>query len=255
MAVRSYKALFVCSVALLAVLPAAPAFAQSREERDAPGPRAAAISSGAQELEPVAVPEPSELALRFYRSSNWLWLLNVSLGLIIPGVLAFSGFSARLRNLARRLGRVWFCTIGLYLVMYLAIVFVIELPLAYYTGYVRLHEYGLSNQTHGKWFHDSIIALGISMVVGVAVVWVPYLLMAHSPKRWWLYATLLSVPFLFAGTLVLPIWVAPLFNRFGPMKTRLSSKRSWRWPGRPASRGAGFSRWRRASIPRRSTLT
>jgi STE24 endopeptidase len=218
MAVRNYAALFVCLVALVAVLPVAPASAQSRSKPDTPDQRAAASSSEAEKFVPGAVPEASELAMQFYRSSNWLWMLNVSLGLIIPGVLAFSGFSARLRNLAARLGRVWFCTIGLYVVMYLVIVFIIELPLAYYTGYVRLHEYGLSNQTHGKWFHDSLIALGISMVVGVAVVWVPYLLMARSPKRWWLYATLLSVPFLFAGTLVLPIWIAPLFNRFGPMK-------------------------------------
>ena len=29
---------------------------------------------------------------------------------------------------------------------------------------------------------------------------------------------MLSVPFLFAGMLVKPIWIDPLFNRFGPMK-------------------------------------
>jgi STE24 endopeptidase len=83
-----------------------------------------------------------------------------------------------------------------------------------------LHAYGLSNQTLQKWFADSLIRLAISMIVGFAFVWVPYLLLARSPKRWWIYATVLSVPFLFVGTLIKPIWIDPLFNRFGPMKNQ-----------------------------------
>ena len=58
---------------------------------------------------------------------------------------------------------------GLYVIMYLAIVFVLELPLAYYEGYVRLHAYGLSNQTIQKWLGDSVTSLAISMVVGFAL--------------------------------------------------------------------------------------
>ena len=174
-----------------------------------------------EQLEPVAVPEPSALALQFYQSgNNWLWMLNVLWGVCLPGVLAFSGFSARLRNLAARLGRVWFFTIGLYVVMYLAVVFLLDLPLAYYEGYVRLHAYGLSNQSLQKWFGDSVIRRAISMAMGFALAWVPFLLLARSPKRWWVYTTLLSVPFLFAGTLIKPIWIDPLFNRFGPMKNQ-----------------------------------
>ena len=56
------------------------------------------------------------------------------------------------------------------------------------------------------------------MVVGFSFAWVPYLLLARSPKRWWFYTTILSVPFLFAGMLVKPIWIDPQFNKFRPMK-------------------------------------
>ena len=58
------------------------------------------------------------------------------------------------------------------------------------------------------------------MVVGFALTWVPYLLLARSPRRWWLYTAILSVPFLFATMLVEPIWIDPLFNKFGPMKDK-----------------------------------
>ena len=96
------------------------------------------------------MPEPSAKAMEFYRSGNWLWVFNRLWAIARAGGLAFSGFSARLRNLAQRLGGDWFFTVGLYMVMYLAVVFVIDLPLSYYEGFVRLHAYGLSNQTLGQ---------------------------------------------------------------------------------------------------------
>ncbi len=205
-------------IALIAVFLTARAAGQSASKNAASVQTTTAQSSRAEGLEPVSVPEPSALAVEFYRSGNWLWILNSLWGVLVPGALAFSGFSVRLRNLAAKLGRIWFFTIGLYVVVYLAVVFLIDLPLSYYEGYVRMHAYGLSNQTIAKWFGDSVTRVAIAMVVGFALAWVPYLLLTRSPKRWWLYTTILSVPFLFAGMLIIPIWIDPLFNRFGPIK-------------------------------------
>ena len=48
----------------------------------------------------------------------------------------------------------------------------------------------------------------------------PYLLLRKSPTRWWLYSALALVPFIIVGNLIAPIWIAPLFNRFGPMQDK-----------------------------------
>ncbi len=182
-----------------------------------PAPDSGAKPSAVDETEPVGIPEPSALAMEYYQSGNRLWIFNQAWSFLVPGVLVFSGASARLRNLARRLGRNWLFTIGLYTVMYLAIIFVIDLPLAYYQGFVRQHAYGLSNQTLARWLGNSLISLGVDAVIGFALTWVPYLLLARSPRRWWIYTAILAVPFLFAGMLIKPIWIDPLFNKFGPM--------------------------------------
>jgi Zn-dependent protease with chaperone function len=176
--------------------------------------------TASDELQPVPVPEPSEKAMSYYRSGMRLWALNEIWALIVPGVILVSGLSARMRDLARKLGRWWFPTVGLYVVFYLALVFLIDLPLSYYEGFVRQHQYGLSNQSLAKWSTDSLIRLGVEMVVGFLFTWVPFLLLARSPRRWWLYTTLLSIPFLFASVLVKPIWIDPLFNDFGPMENQ-----------------------------------
>jgi Zn-dependent protease with chaperone function len=188
------------------------------ESPGSPGTPEVSAPANPYELQPVPVLEPSAKAMRFYRTGNWLWVFNQVWAILLTGTLAFSGASAQLRNLARRLGRNWFLTVGLYVVLYLAVVFVVNLPLSFYQGYLRLHAYGLSNQTLGKWFGDKSIALAVSMAVGFALTWVPYLLLDRNPRRWWLITGLLSVPFLFATMLVEPIWIDPLFNKFSPMK-------------------------------------
>jgi Zn-dependent protease with chaperone function len=168
----------------------------------------------------VAVPEPSDKALRYFRSGNVLWVVNTIWGLLIPAAFLFSGFSARIRNWAQELGRKWFFIIGLYFVIFALINFLIDFPLSYYQGFVREHAYDLSNQTFGKWFGDSLKSLLVSMIMGVLFLWIPYLLLKKSPRRWWLYTGMLAVPFLFFVMLVSPIWIDPLFNEFGPMKDK-----------------------------------
>ncbi len=174
----------------------------------------------ADDLTPVSVPAPTTTAMQYYRSGNVLWVINRLWALIVPGALAFSGLSGRLRNVARRLGGRWFFTVGLYMIMLLAIMYVIDFPLSYYQGFVRQHAYGLSNQTLSRWLRHSVIRLGVDMAIAFALVWVPYLLLARSPRRWWLYAAMLSVPFLFITMLVVPVFYDPLFNKFGPMNDK-----------------------------------
>lgn len=181
---------------------------------------AVAVADAVDESEPVAVPEPSELAMTYYRTGMGFWSFNRAWGLALPAFLAFSGFSARLRNAAGRIGRNWFGAVAVFVPLYLLAATLIELPIDYYEGFVRPHAYGLSRQTHAKFFVDLAIRLAVSMGVGVLIGWGVYALLRRSPGRWWLYAALGSIPFLLASAFVMPIWIDPLFNDFGPMQDK-----------------------------------
>jgi STE24 endopeptidase len=168
----------------------------------------------------VAVPEPAAEALSYYHSGNVIWVAGNVWDLLIPSLLLFAGISARLRDWAVRRGRKWFFVIALYFVVFSVILFLVDLPLSYYQGFVRQHAYGLSNQTLGKWARDEVTGLLVGIVGGVLFLWVPYLLLRKSPRRWWLYTGLSAIPFIVLVSLVQPIWIDPLFNRFGPMKDK-----------------------------------
>jgi Zn-dependent protease with chaperone function len=199
-----------------------PAAHKASAQAAAPAPQGAAAatpSAGVREAEgPVPVPEPSPLALRYYRSGYVLWIVGIVWGLAVPLFLLFSGLSARLRDWARALGRNWFFTVAIYSMLFTVLSFLIDLPLAYYEGYVREHAYGLSNQTLQKWAGDALKDLAVGAVLGALTLWLPYLLLRKSPRRWWLYTGLVSVPFITVMLIVTPIWIAPLVNKFGPMK-------------------------------------
>jgi Zn-dependent protease with chaperone function len=147
-------------------------------------------------------------------------VFNIVWSTAVLAVILFTGFSARLRNLAQRIGRKWFFIVGVYIVLFTVMSFVIDLPLSYYMGYAREHAYGLSNQTFNKWFGDAIKGLIVSCIAAFLLGWIPFLLLKKSPRRWWFYTGLVAVPIIVLVALVTPVWIDPLFNKFGPMKDK-----------------------------------
>jgi STE24 endopeptidase len=170
---------------------------------------------------PVVVPPPSVKAVRYFRSGNAIWIVEQLLALALPLLLLFSGTSAWLRTLASQLGRGRFYpTLVIYLILLSLLLFLVELPLSYFVGFAREHAYGLSDQKLSKWVSDQLKALGVGLVVGALVLWVPYWLLGKSPQRWWLWTGMLALPFYTLTLVIAPLWIAPLFNKFGPMQDK-----------------------------------
>lgn len=169
----------------------------------------------------VAVPVPSEKALRYHRTGNVLFVAATLWAIALPFGAAFSGFGAKLRDFVQRFARGrWLATVTLYGVAWSLIVAVANLPLAYYGGFVRQHAYGLSTQTFSKWASDEATGIAVSCILTALVLWIPYLLIRRSPKRWWLWTGLASLPLTALLLVVAPVWIDPLFNHFGPLKDK-----------------------------------
>ena len=168
----------------------------------------------------VVVPVATEQAMRYYQSGNILWILQQAFGLIVPILFLVTGVSGKLSHLSARVGKRWFWTIVCYLILFIAIYQVVEFPLDFYGGYVRPHEYGLSTQTFSRWFDHYGKGFLVSLLFSVAFIWIFYLLLKKSPRRWWIYSSLVASAIILFGTFIAPIWIDPLFNRFGPMQNK-----------------------------------
>ena len=198
----------------------------------------AADLAGSASVVPVAVPDPSPEDIRHYQSGIALWIVSSIWGFVVPAMIFFTGFSARLRDTARRLGKGWFLSLVIYVVLFLLVVFLANLPLDYYSDFLRPHTYGLSSQAVGKWLHDEFVSLGLTLVGGALFLWIPFLLLRRAPKRWWLYTWFASIPLVVFLGFIEPVWIEPLFNDFGPMHDKALEMRILKLAGRAGIEGA-----------------
>jgi STE24 endopeptidase len=108
---------------------------------------------------------------------------------------------------------------ALYSPLVLLTLALMTLPLDIYSEWVE-KEYGISVQRWGSWSWDWVKAELISLVIGTILIWLLYVVIRRSARRWWLYFWLISLPlgvFLF---FLQPLVVDPMFHKFEPLQQK-----------------------------------
>ena len=117
-------------------------------------------------------------------------------------------------DLAERITRFRPLQTALYWVQFLSCLSVLTFPLGIYEGYFREHKYGLLNQTFGEWMRDQLVVLAVVTVLG-AILMVPLFgLVRRVGKNWWVWGTVLMIVFAAFVSLIAPVFIAPLFNKY-----------------------------------------
>jgi STE24 endopeptidase len=169
----------------------------------------------------VVVPDASPEAMSYYWSGNLLWFISQAWGFLIPILFLFTGFSGRLSKVSQKIGKKWFFAVAIYLAIYTILNQIIDLPLEYYAGFAREHAYGLSTQSLSGWIQNWTISTAIALIFSVAFIWIFFLLLKKSPRRWWIYGSVVGIAMTLFFSLIQPIWIDPLFNTYGPMKNKV----------------------------------
>jgi len=52
------------------------------------------------------------------------------------------------------------------------------------------------------------------------LAWILYAVIRRSPRRWWLYFWIISLPLLLFGIFISPYVIDPLFNKYEPLSTK-----------------------------------
>jgi len=140
------------------------------------------------------------------------------LTVIVMWLLLRLRVSAGMRNLAERLTRFRPLQTALYWLQFIVVVSVVTFPMGLYEGYFREHKYGLLNQMFGPWMRDQMIMLLVSIILG-AVLLVPLFgLVRRLGKNWWVWGAALMIVFSAFVGLIAPVYIAPLFNKYTPLK-------------------------------------
>ena len=165
----------------------------------------------------VAVPVPGEKAVRHYHVTIVVGVTAIIWSFLSPALFLFTGWSARIRFLAQRQGQNWYLTFALYALAFGLLFFLVNLPLNYYAGFVFPHHFDVTNQTFSRWLGNTLKSAAVVIVIGLAVGWIPFLIIKKTPRRWWLWLGLLVPLFLSAQMFIQPVLIDPLFHQFRPL--------------------------------------
>ncbi|MCZ6659755.1 MAG: M48 family metallopeptidase [Gammaproteobacteria bacterium] len=164
----------------------------------------------------------------YFEGGYWLDLWDWLYVLLIAWVLLRYGISTRMRDLGERISRFRFVRVVTYIFQYTLLIFVVSLPLVIYRGFVREHDYGLSNLSFVDWFNERLIGLGINLVLGTLAIALIYLVIRKAPKTWTLWGSVTGIVMLSFVFMISPVFISPLFNEYtsleeGPLKEKILS--------------------------------
>jgi STE24 endopeptidase len=159
---------------------------------------------------------PSERARSnaYFEGGYWLLLWDFLSAIVVMWLLLRFRWSMHMRDLAERITRFRSLQTALYWVQFIILVSVLTFPLTVYEGYFRERKYGLLNQTFGPWIQDQAVMLAVSVVLGGILLVPLFGLVRRLGKSWWVWGAVVTILFLAFFSLIAPVYVSPLFNKY-----------------------------------------
>jgi STE24 endopeptidase len=162
-------------------------------------------------------PEKLAKAKALYVLRGRLRIIDTAFAFIVLLGILHLGVAARYRDWVERVSQRRFVQATIFIPLLLITIDLLGLPLDIYQHHISL-QYGLSVQKWGSWFGDVLKGEAISLVLATLLLWILVGIIRRSPRRWWLYYWLISVPILFFVVFIAPYVIDPLFNKFEPLE-------------------------------------
>ncbi|MFW5946503.1 MAG: M48 family metallopeptidase [Candidatus Natronoplasma sp.] len=167
---------------------------------------------------PYEFDEERRKKAELYSKQKFFTGIIQTFGLYLPflAITYFAGFTSLLESWIVKLAADTFLSHQLiiwaiFILVYSILLFVISMPISYYSGFRLEHKYDLSNDTIWDWSKDQIKSLIISLILMVPITLALFFLGYTFPDLWWLYAGLLL--FIISGILsnISHLIILPLF--------------------------------------------
>ncbi|MFO7368774.1 MAG: M48 family metallopeptidase [Bacteroidales bacterium] len=161
-------------------------------------------------------PEQKEKSDSYFEGGYWISIWNLVLEIAIALVFLF-GLSQWIMKTASKAKKPGIQKL-IYVLLYIALAFLIAFPFTVYTSFFREHQYGLSNMNFSEWLSEELLGFVISVVAIGSLILVLYWIIKKMPERWWISGSGVVIMFLIIGMLISPVYISPLFNEYKPLE-------------------------------------
>jgi STE24 endopeptidase len=153
----------------------------------------------------------------YFEGGYWLILWDYLVAAAIALLLLITKLSARIRDLATALTSFRPVQAGIYAIGFAIITWALNLPLNCYEGFVREHHYGMSNQTFGAWFGESLKALTVALVILPIAFAILYRIFQAAERTWWIWGAVFGIILTTFLSIAGPVFIEPIFNKYTPL--------------------------------------
>ena len=162
-------------------------------------------------------PDKLAKAVAYAAARNRLHFIAAAYGVALLLAFLVLHVAPRFRDWAERASRRRF--VQAYVVASLMVLAVdgLSLPVSLYGHHLSL-QYEQSVQGWGSWFWDWAKGELLGMAFAGLVLWFLYGVIRRSPRRWWFYFWLASIPVVVFLNFIAPVLIEPLFFRFEPLQ-------------------------------------
>ncbi|MEK5185282.1 M48 family metallopeptidase [Solibacillus sp. FSL W7-1324] len=158
------------------------------------------------------------------KTRNFLFFITTPLEWLLYFVILITGISRLFEKWSAEQFSWSVFRTAMYLFFLSLLLFILQFPLDYYR-YTLSKSYGISTQIFSSWMRENIIDFWLDFGMSVIIIAVLYWLIRKSPKKWWLYAWALTVPFSIFLMFIQPVVIDPIYNDFSPLTDKeLESK-------------------------------
>lgn len=197
------------------LLVASPAPAQTPS---APAPAAAASAPEAPRQYSLP-PDKLKQAIEYAQARYWLHFTGEIWGIVVLLAIVAFGISAKFRDWAEAASSRRFLQAIIFIPLLLLASDLLNLPLGVYGQHLEL-AFNQSIQSWPSWFWDWTKQELLSFVLSIFLVYLLYAVIRRSPRRWWFYFWLVSLPII-AGLMYLePMVIEPMFYHFDPLAAK-----------------------------------
>jgi STE24 endopeptidase len=165
-------------------------------------------------------PERQKKAKEYARISRRLWLVNTSVSVIYTLAWLLFGWSMALRDWLIGRGSLlmnpWIL-VPVFVFIFGAIYFVLDIPMSYYSGFILPHRYDQSTQTLKDWIMDQVKGMLIGGPIGLVLLELLYFALRATGGLWWLWAVGGLLVFNVLLSNLAPVLIMPIFNKFVPL--------------------------------------
>ena len=160
--------------------------------------------------------EQVERARRYHRPVYLARVAGIGLGLVVLGLLSFTGVGDSLFE--RVDGLPWWGEALGFAALVALVGSLVATPLAFWRGYLHERRWGFSTQSLGGWASDR--AKGVA--IGLVLTALPMLGLIGAvrvfPSWWPLVAAAGAALLVFVLSFLAPVVLEPVFNRFSPLR-------------------------------------